>query len=95
MCSPEGVVLSNRFTKETAASCPGAHIGAPLRRQGSVALLFTYMVNRSCLFCTETVQRAKAFPRGEGGAAPKLYGTDIIAYRKKTNVESTASFAVP
>ena len=39
--------------------------------------------------------RAKAFPRGEGGAAPKLYGTDVIAYRKKTNTEFTTSFAVP
>ncbi len=28
MCSPEGVVLSNRFAKETAASYSGAHIGA-------------------------------------------------------------------
>ena len=28
MCSPEDVVLSNRFAKETVASYPGAHIGA-------------------------------------------------------------------
>ena len=28
MCSPEDVVLSNRFAKETALSYPGAHIGA-------------------------------------------------------------------
>ena len=27
-CSPEDVVLSNRFAKETALSYPGAHIGA-------------------------------------------------------------------
>ena len=57
------------FIKKTAASYPWA-----LRRQGSVALLFTYMANRSCLFCAETVQRAKAFSRGEGGAAPEQYG---------------------
>ena len=95
MCSPEDVALSNRFAKETAASYSGAHIGAPLRRRGSVALLFTSRVNWSGLFCAGMFQHAKAFPRGEGGAAPKLYGTDIIAYRKKTNVESTASFAVP
>ena len=95
MCSPEDVVLSNRFAKETAASYSGAHIGAPLRRRGSVALLFTSKVNWSGLFCAEMFQHAKSFPRGEGGAAPKLYGTDMIAYRKKTNVESTASFAVP
>ena len=28
MCSPEGVVLSNRFAKEMAVSYSGAHIGA-------------------------------------------------------------------
>ena len=30
-CTPDHVVLPNRFTKETVASYPGAHIGAPLR----------------------------------------------------------------
>ena len=29
MCSPEGVVLSNRFAKETAASYSGAHTVGP------------------------------------------------------------------
>ena len=84
------------FIKKTAASYPwahtsvrpyvvgilsvGAHIGAPLRRQGSVALLFTYMANRSCLFSAETVQRAKAFSRGEGfGARGKQHQKQSLA----------------
>ena len=96
MCSPVGVVLSNRFIRgKRRFPISGAHIGAPLRRRGSVAPLFICIVNRSSLFCAEMFPRAKAFPRGEGGAAPKLYGTDMIAYRKKTNTEFATSFAVP
>ena len=76
-------------------SYPGAHIGAPLRRRGSVALFFIYMVNRSCLFCAETVQRAKAFPRGEGGAAPEQTVICNTAFSNKANTEFSTSFAVP
>ena len=61
----------------------GAHIGAPLRRRGSVALLFTYMANRSCLFCAETFDCAKAFSRGEGGTLPVMAAVIIQAVRNR------------
>ncbi|MBQ3988479.1 MAG: hypothetical protein II629_06930, partial [Ruminococcus sp.] len=71
----------NRFYQENGGILSvGAHIGAPLRHRGSVALLFTYIVNRSCLFCAETVQRAKAFSRGEGGAAPAQTVICIVSF---------------
>ena len=95
MCSPEGVVLSNRFAKETAASYSGAHIGAPLRRRGSVALLFTSRVNWSGLFCAGMFQHAKAFPRGEGGAAPAQCIFCIAAFCNESNTKFSTSFAVP
>ena len=39
MCSPEGVVLSNRFAKEMAVSYSGAHIGATAAAVGNSANL--------------------------------------------------------
>ena len=84
------------LSEENGGSLSRAHTRVrPYVVEAALALLFTCMVNWSGLFCAEMFEHANAFPRGEGGAAPKLYGTDIIAYRKKTNVESTASFAVP
>ena len=84
VCSPEGVVLSNRFSKETMLSYPGAHIGAPLRRRGSVALFFIYMVNRSCLFCAEMFPRAKAFSSGEGFGIVKRFSHCKISHQIAT-----------
>ena len=75
---PSRVVLSNRFIRgKQRFPISGAHTGAPLRRRGSMALLFTCMVNWSGLFCTETVQRTKAFPRGQCQQL-KLYRFDGI-----------------
>ena len=47
------------------------------------------------MFCAETVQRAKAFSQGEGGAAPAQTVICNTAFCNKTNTEFTTSFVVP
>ena len=86
MCSPEGVVLSNCFIRgKRRFPISGAHIGAPLRRRGSVAPLFIYMVNRSSLFCAEMFPRAKAFSSGEGFRIVKRFSHCKIFHQIATS----------